>query len=291
MTANADRPQPDVGVDPSPAAPVGAGHCAGLAQPGWLDAIAALLRRAAIEVMAVYAAPITVRSKADASPVTEADERAEAVIVAGLQALAPAIPVVAEEAVARGAGPDATDCCWLVDPLDGTREFIRRNGEFTLNVGLVVDGAPCLGVLYAPESDRLYAGGPGLGAWRESMRDGRLVREPIATVAPGAGGLRLVTSRSHDDPAATAAWLAGQPVSMRTPLGSSWKFGRLAEGAADAYARPGRTMEWDTAAGHAVLQGAGGDVLGADGRPLRYGKPGWAHDGFVAWGRVPAATG
>lgn len=265
------------------------------AAPRTFDAIVIdlerLIREAASLVMSVYHRPFAVKTKADASPVTEADERAEACIADGLRRLAPSIPVIGEEAASAGRvldGPSAGRAYWLVDPLDGTREFVARNGEFTLNIGLVVDGRPRLGLLLAPVPDILWAGGPGLGAWRELRTPaGAIDRHAIHVRDEPAGGLCLASSRSHDDPQAVARVLGERSVGERLRLGSSWKFGLIAAGEADCYVRPGRTMEWDTAAGHAVLAGAGGDVRALDGTALRYGKPGWAHDGFAAWARPP----
>jgi 3'(2'), 5'-bisphosphate nucleotidase len=232
-----------------------------------------------------------VRHKADASPLTLADERAEAIIVPALRSLAP-YPVVVEEAVARGECPaiDADGPFWLVDPLDGTREFVARNGEFTVNIALVCRGAPLLGVVHVPVAGISYAGqlahdgGNGApAAWIEHA-DGR--HEAIACRACPAEGLVLAVSRSHGDDAALQAWLGDAvPVAGRIAAGSALKFGLLARGAADLYPRLGRTMEWDTAAGHALLRAAGGDVLDLQGQPLRYGKPGFENPPFVAHGR------
>lgn len=247
---------------------------------GWLPGAERLAREAGALILEVYAHDFAVRAKADASPVTLADERAEACIVAGLRALAPGVPVVAEEAVSRGECPAVGERFWLVDPLDGTREFVSRNGEFTVNIALIEHGAPVLGVVHVPVHDTLYAGAVGQGAW--AVEQGR--RERIACTRAGAQGLRVATSRSHGDDAALTAWLAGRPVASQVPAGSSLKFGLLARGAADVYPRFGRTMEWDTAAGHAVLRAAGGEVFDLAGRPLRYGKPGFENPHFVAWG-------
>lgn len=246
----------------------------------WLPELERLAREAGALILEVYAQDFAVRGKADASPVTEADERAEACIVAGLRALAPGVPVVAEEAVSRGECPRAGERFWLVDPLDGTREFVSRNGEFTVNIALIEHGAPVLGVVHVPVRDTLYAGAVGQGAWVEEQ--GR--RERISCTRTPRQGLRVASSRSHGDDAALTAWLAGRAVASHVPAGSSLKFGLLAQGAADVYPRFGRTMEWDTAAGHAVLRAAGGEVFDLAGQPLRYGKPGFENPHFVAWG-------
>jgi 3'(2'), 5'-bisphosphate nucleotidase len=251
-----------------------------------LEKVVRLTRQAGAVVMAVYASGFSVRGKQDASPVTEADERAEAVILAGLAALTPDIPVVAEEAVAAGATPDVSGGrFWLVDPLDGTQEFINRNGEFTVNIALIERGAPVLGVVLAPAvggpRGRLFAGASGLGAWVDDAQG----RRPIRCRAVPAEGWTVVASRSHGDAAALEAFLAGRPVAKLANAGSSLKLCLLAEGAADLYPRLGRTMEWDIAAGHAVLAAAGGRVLRLDNQQtLAYGKPGFENPHFMAVG-------
>jgi len=248
-----------------------------------LDEVAAIARRAGEAILAVYATDFAVRGKADASPVTEADERAEALIVPALQALAPDVPVVAEEAVAAGRVPVVGRRFWLVDPLDGTKEFVSRNGEFTVNIALIEDGTPRLGVVLAPAlgpGGRLFAGAVGDGAWLEEGG----ARRAIAARVPPAEGLTVVSSRSHGDAAALEAFLAGRAVARSVTAGSSLKLCLLAAGEADCYPRLGRTMEWDIAAGHAVLAAAGGRVDTLDGAPLTYGKPGFENPHFVAWG-------
>ena len=259
---------------------------AGVTPQAWLEPLAALARQAGDVVMAVYATDFAVRGKGDASPVTEADERAEAVILAGLALLAPGIPVVAEESVAAGRVPDVSGGrFWLVDPLDGTREFINRNGEFTVNIALIDGGAPVLGIVLAPAVGgpfgRLFAGASGHGAWVDDAQGRRAIR---CRAAP-AEGLTVLASRSHGDAAALDAFLAGRRVAHLANAGSSLKLCLLAEGAADLYPRHGRTMEWDIAAGHAVLAAAGGQVWQIDGRaPLAYGKPGFENPHFYAAG-------
>lgn len=249
-----------------------------------LPGVEALARAAGGVILEVYATDFAVLGKADLSPVTLADERAEALIVPALRAMAPDWPVVAEEAAARGEAPAICDrdspCFWLVDPLDGTREFVARNGEFTVNIALVCDGMPLLGVVYLPVPDVLYAGVVGQGAWAEDGGRRRTVR---CRATPASGAL-LTCSRSHGDSAELERWLQGQAVAGRVEAGSSLKFGWLAEGRADLYARFGRTMEWDTAAGHAVLAAAGGSVCDVGGAPLRYGKPGYENPHFIARG-------
>jgi 3'(2'), 5'-bisphosphate nucleotidase len=251
------------------------------------EAVADIARRAGDAIMAVYATDFAVHGKADASPVTEADERAEALIVPALQALAPGVPVVAEEAVAAGRIPAVGRRFWLVDPLDGTKEFIGRNGEFTVNIALIDGGTPVLGVVHAPALDRLYAGASGVGAaggrsvaWVEHGGARRAIR--CRRVPPE--GLTVVASRSHGDAAALDAFLAGRRVASLASAGSSLKLCLVAAGDADLYPRLGRTMEWDIAAGHAVLAAAGGSVRTLDGAPLGYGKPGFENPHFVAAG-------
>ena len=250
-----------------------------LAHP-WLEAIAQLARAAGDVIMAVYATDFSVRGKSDASPVTEADERAETVILAGLRTLAPDVPVVAEEEVAAGRVPQVGKRFWLVDPLDGTKEFIGRNGEFTVNIALIEGGRPVLGVVYAPALGRLFLGQDGVGAWVE---DGQGRRAIHCRQVPAAG-LTVVASRSHGDAEALAAFLAGRKVADQRSAGSSLKLCLVAEGEADVYPRLGRTMEWDIAAGHAVLAAAGGRVLTLAGEPLAYGKAGFENPHFAAWG-------
>jgi 3'(2'), 5'-bisphosphate nucleotidase len=245
-----------------------------------LAEIERLARAAGDTVLDVYRAPFDVASKIDGSPVTEADRRAEDLIVAGLARLVPGIPVVAEEAASRGDLPVSGARFWLVDPLDGTREFVARNGEFTVNIAFIEGGEPALGVVFAPAIGRLYAAATGLGAFVDDGGGRRAIR---ARRAP-ASALVAAVSRSHGGGGRLDAYLAAQGVARRIVAGSSLKFGLLAAGEADLYPRFGRTMEWDTAAGQAVLVAAGGRVLDLAGAPLRYGKPGYANPDFVATG-------
>lgn len=246
----------------------------------WLDAMVQIARDAGRVILEVYAGAFEVHDKADRSPVTEADERAERVIVDALRALAPDVPVVAEEAVARGGVPQVGREFWLVDPLDGTKEFIARNGEFTVNIALVQDGAPRLGVVFAPALGRLFAGDSSTGAWVED----ELGRRALRCRVPPEAGLTVVASRSHGDAGALQAFLCGRRVAATRSAGSSLKLCLLAAGEADLYPRLGRTMEWDIAAGHAVLAAAGGEVRELQGLALCYGKPGFANPHFVACG-------
>jgi len=257
-----------------------------MGRPELLESLLDLARNAGEAIAEVYAGAVVVREKADGSPLTLADERAEAVILAGLSRLAPGMPVVAEEAASRGDVPVVGEAFWLVDPLDGTREFLDRNGEFTVNIALVERGVPVMGVVLAPAHSRLWAGVVGSGAFIQ----GASGRRPIAVGAPEPEGLVVVSSRSHGDAEALGRLLSGRKVARSVTAGSSLKFCLVAAGDADVYPRFGPTMEWDTAAGHAVLLAAGGRVTDFEGRELRYGKEGFRNPGFVAWGRTPGAT-
>lgn len=245
-----------------------------------LEQLLPIVREAGRLIMEVYATDFGIRGKSDASPVTEADEGAEALILPALSALLPNIAVVAEEAAAAGQIPEVGDCFWLVDPLDGTKEFISRNGEFTVNIALIEGGTPLLGVVYAPALGRLFAGIVGEGAFMEE--DG--CRKAISVRSPPTEGLTVVASRSHGDTAALDAFLRGRKVAELRSAGSSLKICLVACGQADLYPRLGRTMEWDIAAGHAVLAAAGGQLTELDGNPLRYAKADFANPHFVASG-------
>ncbi|WP_374568464.1 3'(2'),5'-bisphosphate nucleotidase CysQ [Ideonella sp.] len=246
-----------------------------------LEQLTPLMRDAGQVIMDIYATDFDVTKKGDESPVTQADQKAETVILAGLAKIAPGIPVVAEEAVAAGNIPDVSDRFFLVDPLDGTKEFISRNGEFTVNIALVEHGKPVLGLVYAPAIGRMFTGAVGVGAWVED-KDGK---RAIRCRAVPAEGLTVVASRSHGDETALDAFLGGRKVASRTNAGSSLKLCLVAAGEADLYPRLGRTMEWDIAAGDAVLRAAGGRVtVVADGADLRYGKPGFDNPHFAASG-------
>ena len=242
-----------------------------------------IAHRAGREILAVYESDFAVLDKTDGSPVTEADTRAERVILDGLAACAPDVAVVAEESVAAGNVPDVDGRpFFLVDPLDGTREFARRTDEFTVNIALVEDGVPTAGVVHVPALDETYwTAGDGT-AWR-SRRGG--AAERIACRRPGKR-LVAIASRSHRS-AETDAWLERFEVAEVVSAGSSLKFCRIAEGVADLYPRLGRTMEWDIAAGHAIVDAAGGSVETLDGEPLVYGKPGFENPHFVARGLPP----
>ena len=245
-------------------------------------------------IMDVYDTEFVAGEKADGSAITEADDAAERVILAGLKALAPDIPVLAEEAAARGDIPELGERFFLVDPLDGTREFVNRTGEFTVNIALIEKGAPVMGVVYAPALHRLWAGSQNDSAWAaETEPDGSALRgdrTEIAVRPVPVAGLIAVASRSHRS-AETEELLEKLGAQDFKPAGSSLKFCLVAEGEADVYPRLGRTMEWDTAAGQAVLTAAGGAVHayedGAETGPLAYGKAERGYDNpyFIAWGR------
>ncbi|WP_051660811.1 3'(2'),5'-bisphosphate nucleotidase CysQ [Bosea sp. 117] len=250
--------------------------------------LAELSIRAGEVILDIYASDFTVTRKADCSPVTEADQRAEAIILEGLREIAPDLPVIAEEEAAAGRLPEIGSRFFLVDPLDGTREFLARNGEFTVNIARIEDGVAVAGVVYAPALGVLYAGAAGT-AFKARIADGALTDiRPIA-VRHAPEAIVAIGSRSHGS-SETAAWLARYGEVSFTSAGSSLKFCLVAEGAADIYPRLGRTMEWDTAAGDAVLRAAGGIVTRLDGRPLLYGKSVQSEDApfanphFVAFG-------
>jgi 3'(2'), 5'-bisphosphate nucleotidase len=239
-----------------------------------------LVERAGAEIRTIRDRGFQVHRKADQSVVTEADHAAETIILAGLRLALPGCTVIAEEEAAGGKITAATAEFWLVDPLDGTREFTSGGDDFAVNIGLVRNGRPVLGVVGVPATGEVFSGIVGVGAWRQS--DGRTTS--IAARPPPAEGLTVVASRHHGDQARMDAFLAGRAVARVVNFGSSLKFCRLAEGQADLYPRFGRTMEWDTCAPHAVLEAAGGAVETLDGTALRYGKPGWDNPHFVCWG-------
>ncbi len=261
-------------------------------------AIAEIFAELAVEagaaIMQIYGADAHARVKADQSPVCDADVAGEAVILKGLAAKLPQLPVVSEEAVAAGAKLAESATFILVDPLDGTREFLARNGEFTVNLALIVDAVPRAGVVYAPALGRIWIAAdtacvaslaPGAALPAKSQR------QAIRTRVAPKPGLVALASRSHFDPE-TEAFLATLPISERRGAGSSLKFCCIAEGDADVYPRFGPTMEWDTAAGDAVLRAAGGIVTDPAGRVFRYGKfaERLKNGAFIAWGDLAAAA-
>lgn len=236
-------------------------------------------------ILEIYKHNPSVREKSDASPVTDADEQAEELILRRLSKIIPEVPIVSEEAAAQGTVPQLETRFWLVDPLDGTKEFLSRNGEFTVNIALIENGQSTLGIVLAPALGRLFAGASEVGAFCEENQR----RRRIACRLPRTEGLTVVSSRSHGDATALQAFLNGRRVASSVTAGSSLKFCLIATGDADLYPRLGRTMEWDTAAGHAVLAAAGGRVEELNGSELRYGKPGFSNPHFLAMGSVLAA--
>ncbi len=246
---------------------------------GLADSMIALAREAGKAIMRVYATDFKTQAKDDASPVTEADLAADRVIVAGLERAFPDIPIVTEERSESHDVAAAGDRFFLVDPLDGTREFVRRGGDFTVNIALIENGVPTRGVVFAPALDRLFWTADDGTAW---LRDGNVAPRAMRVAIPDNTALNVVASKSHRD-AATDEYIARYAVADFKSAGSSLKFCLLAAGEADLYPRLGRTMEWDTAAGHAVLRAAGGMVDDWDGGPLAYGKAGFENPFFIAY--------
>ncbi|WP_198365292.1 3'(2'),5'-bisphosphate nucleotidase CysQ [Roseomonas sp. KE0001] len=241
---------------------------------------ARLAQRAAAAILTVRDAGFAVERKEDMSPVTAADRLAEALITEGLREATPEIPVVAEEECSAGIITAAAPRYWLVDPLDGTREFAAGREEFTVNIGLVEKGRPLLGAVAIPATGELFTGLVGRGAWKRDAAGER----PIQARRPPPEGLTVMASRHYRDDPRLPEFLAGRRVARIVQIGSAVKFCRLAEGVADLYPRFGRTMEWDTAAPEAVLVAAGGRVTNFDGTPLAYGKPGWENQPFLCHG-------
>lgn len=244
------------------------------------------LQRIAVEagkiIMRFYETDVAVEEKADSSPVTEADVAANQYIVGELEKLTPEIPIIAEEN-AENAQLDLekTPYFWLVDPLDGTKSFIRREGEFTVNIGLIEGDKPVMGVIYIPVQQTLYYGAVGKGAWRQ---EGKEAAQAIEARTPPEDGVDVVMSLSHNTPE-TDAFVSDLKVRHAIAASSSLKFCAIAQGRADVYPRFGPTMEWDTAAGHAILNAAGGRVELPHGAPLLYGKLHYRNPYFVGYGK------
>jgi 3'(2'), 5'-bisphosphate nucleotidase len=255
------------------------------------EALLAAAIEAGAATLAVRARGLAVEAKADASPVTEADRAAEEIILRHLADAAPGVPVIAEEAVAAGRIPDAGRRFFLVDPLDGTKEFVRGGSDFTVNIGLIEDGVPVAGIVLAPAQGTLYWGVVGEGAWAARVVDGALTDRRSICVRAADSAIDVVASKSHRTPE-TDEFIGRFPVGELVAAGSSLKFCLVAAGEADLYPRMGTTMQWDTAAGDAVLRAAGGQVVTLDGAPLPYGPgPGagaeaYQNPWFVAAGTV-----
>jgi 3'(2'), 5'-bisphosphate nucleotidase len=257
------------------------------------DSLVAVALAAARVQMAYLAAGVVAQTKADKSPVTVADQESEAIILEGLARTAPGVAVVSEEAAAAGHIPAVGGTFFLVDPLDGTKPFIRREPQFTINIALIEDRSPVFGLVYAPALKDFYVTvGPGQAAAARLPPSAGACSlaacglAPLRTRVPDPNALGALVSQIHLDKA-TQRFLDRYPVVERRAVSSSLKFGLMARGEADIYPRAGPTSEWDTAAGHAVLAAAGGTVTAFDGGPLVYGKPGFRNTGFVAWGRTP----
>ncbi|MBU1286407.1 MAG: 3'(2'),5'-bisphosphate nucleotidase CysQ [Alphaproteobacteria bacterium] len=254
------------------------------------DTLARIALDAGKLIMDIYESDFDVAHKGDASPVTAADQKAETLILAELAKADPDLLVVAEEAASEGNVPDHGPRFALVDPLDGTREFVSKNGEFTVNIAIIEHGRPVMGVVYAPARDRLFVAESHNSGWHASAKPGGAVptdRTPLRIRRCPEAGVTAIASKSHRTPE-TDAWLAKHDVSETLSAGSSLKFCLIAAGEADLYPRMGRTMEWDTAAGQAVVEAAGGRVLTEDGAPLLYGKRerGYDNPHFIVYGDV-----
>ena len=256
-----------------------------------LDELTLIASRASDAILAVHASALKPRDKPDRSPVTAADEASEEVILGALSRLLPGVPIVSEEAASRRAPPARGDRFFLVDPLDGTREFIAGDDDYTVNIALIGNGHPIAGVVAAPAMGIVWRGVVGSGAERIRLQPGaatsRATERTLIRARPRPpAGLVAMTSRSHPDPD-TSAYLDRMAGVQLMSCGSSLKFCRIAEGAADLYPRLVSLSEWDVAAGHAVVSAAGGRVTTIDGQPLTYGRPDFRLPPFVAWGQAP----
>lgn len=246
-----------------------------------IEALTPAVRQAGSLIEGMKAKGVAERQKSDRSPVTEADEAAERLLENAIREVDPDAVIVGEEAAAVGKAPVAgsADRYWLIDPLDGTRDFIKGGVDYSVNVGLVEGGLPILGLVLHPPTGTLWTGAPGLGAWKETAAHSRHSIRVRAMPDPPI----IATSRSHLDPR-TSAWVALVPNAVVHPTGSSLKLCLIAEGTADVYPRYGRTCEWDTAAADAILRAAGGLMLMEGGAPFIYGKPEYLNPGFIAFG-------
>lgn len=261
-----------------------------LAHAELIERLTPAMRAAGVLIEQHRADGISSREKAGSdgwgsSPVTEADEAAEHLLTAAIREIDPDAVIVGEEATAAGIQPDATSRFWLIDPLDGTRDYVEGGNDYSVNIGLVENGVPTMGLVLHPPSGTLWTGSTGLGAWKEAPESPR----HAIHARPLAGPPTIVTSRSHLDER-TKAWVAALGESSTHPSGSSLKFCLLAEGAADIYPRFGPTSEWDTAAADAILRAAGGITLAPGGEPFAYGKARYLNGPFLALAD-PAAAG
>lgn len=247
--------------------------------PSLLDDVIKISQKAADAVLQFYEEGFDYTIKSDGSPLTQADLASHHIITRMLQDLTPDTLIISEEQTSFQWPKEQTKQFWLIDPLDGTKEFINRNGEFTVNIALIDEEKPVLGVVSCPAQKTIYAGLLSQGAYKLNSC---LEKELISVSPYNQEGLCVVGSRSHGDQKAMADYLTNYPVTKYIPTGSSLKFCKIAEGSAHIYPRLGRTMEWDTAAGHAVLSAAGGHVETLDGMPLVYGKSGFENPHFVA---------
>ena len=253
------------------------------AYPFDVKQIAALAVKAGDAVMEIYGSDFAVYEKDDMSPVTDADLKAEGIIFEGLNALTPDIPLIGEEHLAAGGMPDLSQSLfWLVDPIDGTADFVKKNGEFTVNIALIKDDAPVFGVVYVPVRHALYYTVSPDEAIKE--QDGQIT--VLKTRAVPTAGYSVLNSRTHCDEAVVEKMLTGLKIADKQPCGSSLKFCLIAEGKADVYPCSHKTKEWDTAAAHAILRAAGGEVYDAEtGLPLTYRKDGLRNPTIVSFGQ------
>ena len=248
---------------------------------GIIDDVVEIALSAGNIILRFYDDQFSIMQKSDGSPVTAADQAAEDYIIPALTRLTPDIPIIAEERVAMGQIPDVSGgTFWLVDPLDGTKEFINRNGDFTVNIGLIQSGIPTLGVVSTPVDNCVWAGSLADGALQ--IKDG--VQQKIGVRKANQQKITVVASRSHRSPE-LETFISELKVEQSISRGSSLKFCLIAEGKADIYPRTGPTMEWDTAAGHAVLIAAGGKMTGFDGTQFQYAKPDFLNGWFIARGK------
>jgi 3'(2'), 5'-bisphosphate nucleotidase len=246
-----------------------------------LEQVGDIAKRAGQEILKVYETDFVVEKKSDSTPVTEADKRAEDIILRSISmGITDKFPIISEEAFASNNAPNIdAGPFWLIDPLDGTKEFINKNGEFTVNIAIIESGCPILGVIHTPVSKQTYWGA-AVGSFSQTDNEDEQI---ISCRPPPDNGLEAILSRSHRGSDEETV-LSDYNISSETSAGSSLKFCRIAEGKADIYPRIGRTMEWDTAAGHAILNFAGGTIIDLDGSPLIYGKPGFENPPFIAQG-------